>query len=73
MPTSHTAAKILDSEFLDIRAKLIDLAASLDRIQRAEGSDARDPRIDNITEAARMLTGRTPNRAEQIQILFSLP
>jgi len=73
MPTSITAAKLLDREYLGIRAKLIDLAASLDRIQRAAGSVSGDPRMDMITQAAQILAGRTPGRTEQIQILFSLP
>jgi hypothetical protein len=73
MPTATSAAKLLDREYLGIRSKLIDLAASLDRIQHAPGTVAADPRIDKIAEAARILAGQTPNRAEQIQILFSLP
>ena len=73
MPTSSTAANILDREFLDIRSKLIDLAASLDRIKRAQGSIANDPRMDKITKALQILASQTPSRTEQIQILFSLP
>ncbi|MGA2059822.1 MAG: hypothetical protein ABSG67_05030 [Thermoguttaceae bacterium] len=73
MPTSSTATNILDREFLDIRSKLIDLAASLDRIKRAQGSIANDPRMDNITQALQILAAQTASRTEQIQILFSLP
>jgi hypothetical protein len=73
MPTSSTATNILDREFLDIRSKLIDLAASFDRIQRAQGSTAGDPRMDKITQALQILAYQTPSRTEQIQILFSLP
>jgi hypothetical protein len=82
MPTSLTAAKLLDREFLSIRSKLIDLAASLDRIQgtvpifasaKMGLSPLPDTRIDKIAEAVRILAGQTPNRTEQIQILFSLP
>jgi hypothetical protein len=73
MPTTLTTAKLLDREFLSIRSKLIDLAASLDRIQHAPGPAAADPRIDKIAGAVRILAGQTPNRTEQIQILFSLP
>ena len=73
MPTSSTATNILDREFLDIRSKLIDLAASLDRIQRAPGSAAGDLRMDKITQALQMLATSAPACTEQIQILFSLP
>ena len=73
MTTSPAAAKLLDREFLDIRSKLIDLAASLDRIQRAPGSVADDPRMDKITQALQILATSAPACTEQIQILFSLP
>jgi hypothetical protein len=73
MPTFITAVSILDREFLGVRSKLIDLAASLDRIQRAEGSVSADPRISKIAQAAQIIAGQTPERAEKIQILFSLP
>jgi hypothetical protein len=73
MSTSSTATNILDREFLDIRSKLIDLAASLDRIQRAQGSIANDPRMGKITQALQILAAQTPSSTEQIQILFSLP
>jgi hypothetical protein len=73
MSTLLNAAKTLDREFLGMRAKLIDIAASLDRIDRADGSIADDPRIDKISKAAEILKGDSPNRAEQIQMLFSLP
>jgi hypothetical protein len=68
-----SAAELLDREFLGIRSKLIDLAASLDRIQRAGGGTlSGDLRIEKVQEAARILAGQNADRAEQIQILFSL-
>ncbi len=73
MPTSNAPGKILDQEFLGIRAKLIDLAASLDRMRRAVGPASEDPRMDKIRQAAEIIAGRSPNQAEQIQLLFSLP
>ena len=73
MPTSSTATNILNREFLGVRSKLIDLAASLDRIQRAPGPLADDPRMDKITQALRILAAHAPARAEQIEVLFSLP
>ncbi len=61
----HTQAKppILDSEFLGIRAKLIELAATLDRIDRAHGAAAGDARIEKIRRSlaswpAKPATGR---------------
>jgi hypothetical protein len=71
LPTS--AAAVLDQEFLTIRAKLIEIAAALDRIDRGEGSVADDTRLDQIRRALEILAGAHPNRAERIQMLFSLP
>ena len=38
-----TAADVLDRDFLSMRCRLIELAAALDRIDRAQGSAADDP------------------------------
>ena len=67
------ATDVLDRECLEIRARLIDVAAALDRIDRAEGSVAGDPRLEKIRQAVQVLAGDTPQRAERVQSLFSLP
>jgi hypothetical protein len=71
MPMS--AAKVLDREFLGIRSRLIDLAATLDRIDRAGGSAADDPRWLRIRRSLDMLAAGAAGRAEGIEMLFSLP
>jgi hypothetical protein len=73
MPIPLTATEVLDREFLEVRARLIDVAAALDRIDRAEGSVKNDPRLDQIRRAVEVLAGDTPGRAERVQSLFSLP
>jgi hypothetical protein len=73
MPPSLAAAEILEREFLTTRSRLIDLAAALDRLDRAEGSLADDPRMDRIRRSLEILAGEATERAEQIQELFSLP
>jgi hypothetical protein len=73
MPIPLTATEVLDREFLEVRARLIDVAAALDRIDRADGSAADDPRLDQIRRAVEVLAGDTPGRAERVQSLFSLP
>jgi hypothetical protein len=74
METPLPAADVLDREFLSLRAELLQLAASLDRIQRAAGSaDLRDPRLNQIRQALDILGRGELNRAEQIQRAFSLP
>ena len=73
MPIPMAAAEVLEREFLGVRMRLIDVAAALDRIDRAEGSVADDPRLDQIRQALQVLSGDRSGRAEKLQLLFSLP
>ena len=67
------AGKVLDREFLEIRAKLLEIAASLDRLDRGEGSVDADPRREGIGQGLRILLDEaSADRAERIQRLFSL-
>jgi len=71
----------LDREFLPIRAKILEIAAALDRIERAtEASNedkidrhADDPRWDQLQAGIRLLQASEAQRAEQVQLLFSRP
>ena len=65
------AKQVLDREFLDIRSRILDVASSLDRIQRSDGDTADDPRMQKLAEALRIALTDDPQRAEKIQILFS--
>lgn len=65
------ARQTLDHEFLDIRSRILDVASSLDRIQRAEGDVADDDRMKKLAEALRITLSDDPHRAEKIQLLFS--
>ena len=73
MPQNATAAQILDREFLTIRGKLLEVAAALDRIECGQGSAAGDPRLKKIRETLAILGREGTNRAEQLQLIFSLP
>jgi hypothetical protein len=73
MPQTTTAVQILDREFLAIRGKLLEVAAALDRVERGEGSAAADPRLKKIGETLAVLGKDEANRAEQLQLIFSLP
>ena len=68
------AAKTLDAYFLEMRAKLLDVAATLDRIGR--GADApvaaNDPRLAKVRQALEVLLDESGGRAERIQKIFSL-
>ena len=67
---SH-AVDVLNQEFLVVRAKLLEIAAALDRVGRAAGSVADDPRALAICQALDVLVSTQPDRAEQIQLIFS--
>ena len=62
---------ILDLYFLDARARLIDIAAYMDRVDRAEG--VTDFRHDSFCEALKALDSGRPNRAENVLLAFSDP
>ena len=67
------APEVLNREFLEIRARLLQVAASLDRLDRAGGSVASDPRLQQLYEALAILAGPAADRAEHIQLVFSRP
>jgi hypothetical protein len=68
--TPLSAADALEKYFLEARSKLLDVAAVLDRIDRG-GSLGSDPRIEKIQKALATLQRRGPNRAEEVQQIFS--
>ncbi len=74
LPSSMTARQVLDAYFLEARCKLIEVAATLDRVDRAPGGQALadDPRLVFIRDALKILESSSPNRAEQIELRYSL-
>lgn len=68
--TPLPAAQALDAYFLEARAKLLDVAAILDRIDR--GGGVSDPRLERIRRAIQTLAESGPDRAAHLQELFSL-
>ena len=68
------AQQTLEHYFLEMRWRCLSLAADLDRIERAAGGPAligSDPRLQKLREAIGVLTKTGPNRAEQVQTIFS--
>ncbi|MGA2871228.1 MAG: hypothetical protein ABSF34_18960, partial [Verrucomicrobiota bacterium] len=66
-----TRQQILDLYFLDARHKLIELAAFLDRVERAGGPD--DFRLKNFRAALAKLDGKKKNKAKAVLLAFSDP
>ena len=73
MPAPLTAPEILNREFLEIRCKILELAAAFDRLHRADGTVADDPRIERLREALTAVQDEPDARAEQVQMIFSRP
>jgi hypothetical protein len=66
-----TRQQVLDLYFLDARHRLIEIAAFLDRVERAGGEG--DFRLDNFRQALAELNGRKRNRAKRVLLAFSDP
>ena len=66
-----TRQQVLDLYFMDARHRLIDLAAFLDRVDRASGEA--DFRLHAFRKALRCLESNEPQRAQQVLIALSDP
>ena len=66
-----TRQQVLDHYFLDARGKLIEIAAFLDRVERAKGQD--DFRIQAFRAALASLTGRGKQKAKRVLLSLSDP
>jgi hypothetical protein len=71
MPPLLSAPEVLNREFLEIRCKILELAAAFDRLERADGSVDEDPRTARLREALTTLLEQSNDRAEQVQMIFS--
>jgi hypothetical protein len=67
--TPPQAVNLVDLGFMDSRSKLIDLAAFLDRVQRAGQED--DFRVKALKSAITLLQSGDPERAKQALLSFS--
>lgn len=70
-----TRDQVVERYFMEHRAKLIDIAAFLDRIDRAAGDDRSgdDVRLRALREAASLLTDGQGERVRRMLDLFSDP
>jgi len=66
-------SKVIDLYFMEHRAKVLDIAAFLDRVDRSEDdrSASGDNRIAALRQAIQLLLDDKPGRAKRIQELFS--
>lgn len=72
MPIPMNSEEILEREFFEIRAKILELAAAFDRLDRAPGDISDDARLPLLEESLRVLQQVSrEDRAEQVQLIFS--
>lgn len=62
--------QIFSREYLEIRAKILEIAASLDRLERADG-ECDDSRKQLIDQGLEILTSDKSEKAVAVQMLFS--
>lgn len=69
-PLSQT--EIIDRSFMEYRNRLLDLAAFLDRLDRARERDALgEARYEALLDAMEELTSDQPGRVERVQMILS--
>lgn len=75
MTSVSESLEVFQRELLPLRARIIEVAAALDRIARAAGSVEGDPRFQQVRRSLELLARPEPaaDRAERVQMIFSLP
>jgi hypothetical protein len=69
-----TQRELIDEYFMEHRVKVLDLAAFLDRLERARELDAEDDfRLRSVREALAVLADGDGNRVQRVQMIFSDP
>ena len=71
MVSIMTRQQVLDLYFMDARSKLIDLAAFMDRFERAQGTE--DFRMAAFRKALEELEHGGPERAKRVLVSLSDP
>ena len=71
---NRDARDVVDRDFLETRSKILEIAATLDRIDRAPARPGEHPdaRIGQLRQAIEALREPGPGRAETVQHIFSL-
>ena len=67
----RSAAQIVADEFMIARAKIVELAATLDRIERASGSVDDSRNMQLLVQGMHILTDDQIEKAKRVQLLMS--
>lgn len=66
-----TTMQIVDEYFLENRAKVLDLAAFLDRLDRSADGEDGDFRVEAMKRAITVLLDAGPGRARRVHMILS--
>jgi hypothetical protein len=67
----RTAEQIIADEFMIARAKIVELAATLDRIERANGDVADSKNMQLLVQGMHILCDDEVEKAKRVQLLMS--
>ena len=67
----RTAAQIIADEFLIARAKILELAATLDRLDRADGDIENSKQLVLLSQGMQILCDSESEKAKRVQLLMS--
>ncbi len=72
-PIPMDAEAVLDRYFLEMRSKVLDLGAALDRIERADGAERvrQDERMKQLQDGIGILVDGGGDRATRIHMIFA--
>lgn len=68
---SRSASEVVSQEFLQIRAKILEIAAFYDRLEDGNVSDAQATQLDLLQRGCGILTDTRHDKAARVQLLFS--
>ena len=68
---SRTSSEILSQEFLQTRAKILEIAAFFDRLDTNELTESDDKSLQSLTSACAILNDNQPDKAARVQLLMS--
>lgn len=67
----RTAQEVMSQEFLQIRAKILEIAAFYDRIAETDDPAGEAQQLELLQAGCRILDDQQPDKAARVQLLFS--
>lgn len=68
---SRTSSEILSQEFLQTRAKILEIAAFFDRLDVDELAESDSGSLQLLSDGCAILNDSQPDKAARVQLLFS--